>query len=197
MTEDSIKKPKVALGSAQKELDKAQEQFDQYEKNIKDLTLDRMNAAPMEESEMQTKLSSRQIADAKDIYLKPFKTIQSREKFNEKFREEYNFAKEYVYIIAENKEIIGETIEKWTKPFPGMPAEFWQIPVNKPIWVPRYVAEELKRCFYHRLRTEDVGTSSDGVGKYYGTMVVDTTIPRLDAHPVTKRKSIFMGASSF
>jgi len=64
-----------------------------------------------------------------------------------------NFQKEYVQFIAENKEIIGETIEIWTRPFGGMPAEFWKVPVNKPVWGPRYLAEQIKRCYYLVIKT--------------------------------------------
>lgn len=185
-----VKKPEV------KELDKVQEQFDSYDKQVKDLTLDRMNMAPKEEVEAQTKISQRDLQKANDIYLKPHKTISSREKFNEDYREKYNFSKEYVQFIAENKEIIGETIEIWTKPYAGMPAEFWKVPTNKPIWGPRYLAEQIHKCTYHRLRMEDRPTSAAGEGTYYGTMVVDNKIHRLDAYPVSSRRSIFMGASA-
>jgi len=34
----------------------------------------------------------------------------------------------------------------WTKPFPGMPAEEWAIPTNKPINGPRYVPSRLKNA---------------------------------------------------
>ena len=96
--------------------------------------------------EPQTKISQSDIAKSKDVYLKPAKTIGSKERFNEKFREDYNFSKEYVQFIAENKECIGETTELWTKPYPGLPAEFWQVPSNKPVWGPRYLAERIKGC---------------------------------------------------
>lgn len=185
-------------GSVEKELDKAQEQFDAFDQNIKDLTLDRMNAAPKQEVEPQTKMSSADIAKSKEIYLKPTKTIGCRDKFNEAFRKDYEFDKEYVQFIAENKEIIGETLEFWTRPYGGMPAEFWTVPVNKPVWAPRYVAERIKGCKYHRLvMQQNVSTGSDGMGQYYGAMAVDTTVQRLDAIPVTSRKSIFMGAKGF
>lgn len=193
MTEN--KKPKVN-SSGDQELDKAQKQFEAFDQNIKDLTMDRMNAAPTPEVEPQTKMSSKDIDKSKDVYLKPFKSISSREKFNEKFREDYNFAKEYVHFTAENKEIIGEELDFWTKPFAGMPAEEWKVPVNKPLWGPRYVAERIKGCKYHRLvMQQNTSTSADGMGQYYGSMVADTTIQRLDAIPVSTRKSVFMGAS--
>ena len=190
------KKPKLnSLGN--KELDKAEDQFKEFDAQVKSMTLDRMNMAPKEETEQQTKLSTREIDKQKDIYLKPKRTIASKEKFNEKFRDNYNFDKEYVNFIAENKEIIGEDLDIWTKPYPGLPAEEWIIPVNKPIWGPRYVAEQIKRCTYHKLVMRDQPTNADGFAQYYGTMAVDTQTQRLDAHPVTKNRSVFMGATNF
>jgi hypothetical protein len=191
-------KPKVTSSLAEKELDKAQKQFDKFDSDIKEMTQDRMNQAPLKEVESKVKLSQLDIEKSKDLYLKPNRSISSREKFNEKWREEYNFAKEYVRFIAENKEIIGETLEFWTKPFPGMSAEEWKVPAGKPVWAPRYVAEQIKRARYHRLTMqENVSTGGDQNGQYYGTMAVDTTIQRLDALPVSTSKSIFMGAKAF
>jgi hypothetical protein len=192
------KRPEATNSLAEKELEKAELQLEAFESQVKDLTLDRMNQAPKEDLEQQTKLSQKDIDKSKDIYLKPKRTIASKEKFNEKYREDYTFSKEYVQFIAENKEIIGETIDLWTKPFAGMPAEEWEIPTNKPIWAPRYVAERVKGCKYHRLvMQQNTITSSDGLGQYYGQLAADTTVQRLDAHPVNTRKSIFMGAANF
>jgi hypothetical protein len=199
MTEDkrSPVRPKMN-SSSEKELDKAEQQFEKFDSEIKSMTLDRMNMAPKEEVEPQTKLASSDIAKSKDIYIKPKRSIASREKFNEDYRKDYNFSKEYVNFIAENKEIIGESANFWTKPFAGMPAEEWDIPVNKPIWAPRYVAERIKGCKHHRLVMRDAPTGADHQGnQYYGSMAVDTVVQRLDAYPVSSRKSIFMGAESF
>jgi len=191
------KKPDVS-SSAQKELDKADQQFQKFDQDVKTMTLDRMNEAPVLETEPQTKLSQKEISNLKQVYLKPKRTISSREKFNESHREDYNYAKELVYFTAENNEMIGQNIELWTKPFPGMPAEEWDVPVNRPVWGPRYLAERIKGCTYHRLSMEDNKiTGSDHMGSYTGTMVVDSTIQRLNAHPASQRKSVFMGASGF
>lgn len=189
-------RPKIQSES-QKELDKAEKQFDEFKESVEKLTLDRMNESKKEETAPQTQLSQKELSRTKDIYLKPIRYIASKEKFNEKYREKYNYAKEFVYFIAENKEIIGEDIELWTKHFPGVPAEFWKVPVNKPVWGPRYLAEQIRGCKYHRLKTEDRVTGDDGQIKYTGQMVVDTTIQRLDAMPATKQKSLFIGAPSF
>jgi hypothetical protein len=192
-----VGRPKATSSLAEQELDKAQEQFQAFDENVKSLTMDRMNEAPKLETEQQTKISQKDMQKMNDIYLKPDKTISSREKFNEKFRDKWNFDKEYVQFIAEHKECIGDVIEIWTKPYAGVPAEFWKVPSNKPLWGPRYLAEQIKRKRYHRLVMEESISNADGMGKYYGTMTVDTTIQRLDAIPVNNRKSIFMGANNF
>lgn len=199
-----LDKPKVSSNS-QKELDKCEKQFNEFQENVESLTLDRLNSAPKEEAEQQTKISNREAQKSDGIYLKPSRSIMSvnpktgeKEKFNEKFRKDWEFDKEYVTFIAEHKEIIGETIEMWTHPYGGVPAEFWTVPTNKVVRGPRYLAEQIKRCNYHRLRMDDHKViSSDGVGSYTGQIVVDQVISRLDAYPVSERKSVFMGASGF
>ena len=183
---------------SEKELAKVEKQFDNYKENLDQMSFDRANLASKQDVEPQTKISQQDIAKSNDIYLKPNRTIAGRDKFNEDFRSQYNFDKEYVQFISENREIIGEEIEMWTKPYAGVPAEFWKIPVNKPVWGPRYLAEQIKRCNYHRFTMQqNTMTSADGTGTYYGAITVDTTIQRLDALPVSSRKSIFMGARNF
>lgn len=189
--------PKVT-SSGEKELEKCDKQFQEFDDQVKSMTLDRMNMAPKQDVEQQTKMSQADIDKNNSLYLKPIKSIGSREKFNENYRQEYEHAKEYVNFTAENKEIIGEQIELWTKPFAGMPAEYWKVPVNKAVWGPRYLAEQIKRAYYHRLTmNQHTTTGADGMGQYYGAMAVDSIVQRLDAIPVSNRKSIFMGANAF
>lgn len=190
------KRPRVNSES-QKELDRAEDQFKAFDENIQSLTLDRMNTSPKKEEEPQTKLSQSEIEKSKDIYLKPKRTMYSREKFNEDYREQYRFSTEYVNFMAENKEVIGEDITLWTKPFSGMPAEEWVVPVNKPVWGPRHLAEQIKKASYHRLVMQDMPTNQVGGMQFYGAIGVDTQIQRLDCHPVSRRKSLFMGAVGF
>lgn len=190
-------KPPIKNSESAKELERVKEQFDQFDKEIKEMTLDRLNAAPMQDTEPVTKLSQKDIEKSRDIYLKPSRAIGSKEKFNERFKDEWLFSKEYVQFIPEHREIIGEVIELWTKPFPGVPAEYWEIPTGKPVWAPRYVAEQITKCKYHRLvmRT-NVATGRDTLGTFFGSMAADTTVQRLDALPVSTRKSIFMGLTN-
>lgn len=144
------------------------------------------------EAPKQTELSQSDLRSAKDIYLKPHKTINSREKFNERFREDYNFMKEYVQFVAEHLEIKGEDIDVWTKPFAGIPAEEWIVPVNKPVWGPRYLAEQIRKKSYNRLKIDQTVQSSEhAFGSMYGAIVADTKVKRLDAYPVSSKRSVF------
>jgi hypothetical protein len=189
-------KPKMSNSASEKELDKVQEQFEAFDKNVKELTMDRMSLVPKVEYEGQTKIARSDIAKSQDIYLKPSNFVASREKFNEKFREAYEYDKQYVQFIAENIEIRGETIELWSKPYPGCPAEFWKIPVNKPVWGPRYLYDQLKRKFHHKLiMQESSATGGDHMGQYYGKMAVDTTVQRLDARLVDSRRTFSMATN--
>ncbi len=191
-------RPKAQNSESAKELEKVEKQFESFDNQVKEMTHDRMNMAPKADVEPQTKMSQVDIEKSKEIYLKPKRAIASQEKFNEKYREDYNYATEFVRFIPENKEIIGETIEIWTKPFAGMPAQEWAVPTGKPVWGPRHLAERLTNCKYHRLTMQQhVMTETNHVGQMFGAMAVDTTIQRLDAIPVSTRKSIFMGAKSF
>lgn len=184
----------------EQELVKAEKQLEKFEDQVKEMTMDRVNqlAPKAKETDAQIQLSQKQIEKSKETYLKPNKTIGCRDKFNEDYRSQYNYDKEYVHFIAENKEIIGETIDIWTRPYAGMPAEYWNVPTNKPVWGPRYLAEQIKRCYYHRLTMQEKKSyGSDGFGEWCGTMAVDTTVQRLDARPVSAGKSVFMGSNNF
>ena len=129
MTEVKRGRPKLNR-EGQEELDKVEQTLDSFSESMHKVASDPANKPKAQEVEPQTKLSQREIADSKDIYLKPLRYIASKEKFNERLREKYEFAKEYVYFIAENNEVVGEEIETWTKNFPGVPAEFWRVPVT-------------------------------------------------------------------
>jgi hypothetical protein len=202
-TEESMAKelsqPKVnAQGQA--ELDKAEKQFAEFDQEVKDKAGTvpaprKMDLSKRSDVEMQVPMSQNQIAGFKDIYLKPKKSIGSKEKFNERFREQWEFDRQQVAFIAEHKEVQGESLDLWTKPFPGCNCEEWVVPVNVPVWGPRYLAEQIKRKYYNRLSIDEnkqVGTNQ--AGTMYGQLIVSEQKQRLDCHPVNKgNTSIFMG----
>lgn len=179
-----------------KEVEKLQEKFDKFDQQVKDLTQDRMNQAPVQETEQQTQLSTKQIDNAKKVWLKPERRLADGQKFNPRFEKDWKYDQEYVQFIAEHKEIIGEMIEIWTHPYGGVGCEFWKVPTNKPVWGPRYLAEQIRRAKYHRLRMDQTLQSPCEVGAFFGGMVVDITVPRLTAEPVASGRSIFMGAAA-
>lgn len=177
----------------QTEQEKLEKQFDEYDARVKELTQENMDKAPIREEEAQTKLSNKEMAKQNEHYLKPTRTISSREKFNEKFRDLYENQKQYVPFIAENKEVIGESITMWTKPFPGMSAEMWEVPVNKRVFGPKYVANQIAKCTYHRLKMEDKPTQQGDNMTFYGQMVVEETVHRLNANKAELTTSVSMG----
>lgn len=174
-----VDRPKL-VSESQKELDKVEAQFDQFEKQMQALS---GQGNPVTEREEQSKLSSKEQNNTDAPYIKPNRTIGSKEAFNEKFRATYDYSKQYVRVIAENNEIKGETIEVWTKPFPGVPAEFWKVPVNKPIYIPRYLASQIATRVYNKYVMEDRPTHMEGGGTFYGSLIAKETMRRLDCRP--------------
>lgn len=167
-----------------KDLEVASQNLDAFESQVKSLTTDELSKAPLKEEEPQTKLSTREVAKTDGYYLKPDRTISCREKFNETYRDEYNYRREYVRFIAEHRELIGQEIEAWTKPFAGISAEFWKIPTNKVVIGPRYLAEQISSRAYTRLTMDDTKTvGGDGMATYYGQLVATNKIQRLNAMP--------------
>lgn len=168
----------------QKELDKADAQIQSVPQQMAVCDVNKINNAQIQDYEPQTKLSNREKNKAEAIYLKPDRAIGCRAKFNEDFRKSYEYDRQYVRFVAENNEIIGEGIEIWTKKYPGQPAEFWKVPVNKVVMGPRYLAERIADCKYRRLvMKEDKMTSSDGMGTYFGALQYEEVRHRLDARP--------------
>ena len=182
----------------QDQLDLAKKTVDEFDDSIKSMTMDRMNQAPIEEKPPQVERSQKDLDKCKDIYLKPQFNLGGGEKFNEKFRDRYEYDKVYVKFEAQNYEIIGEPIEIWTKPYAGVPAQFWKVPTNVPVYGPRFLAEQIKRKRYHRLIMKETQTTGqDNKGQYYGAMAAESTLQRLDAKPVSEERSFFMGARNF
>ena len=197
MSDSEFSRPKVSKKS-QEILDQAEQKFQSFEEEIKNFSNEVPVTAEAQKEEPQTKLSQNQIRNSKDIYLKPEKTITDRAKFNEKFRNDYNFSKEYVQFVYEHKEIMGETLEIWTKKFAGVPAEMWTIPANKPVWGPRYLAEQVSSRKYKRLMMdESQATGTNALGTMYGRLTVETIKERMTAVPVSNSRSVFMNSNGF
>ncbi len=186
-----MSKPKINA-EGQKELERVDDQINQFTESMNKAVNDGRTLA-IQESEPQTKKSQQELKASGTIYLKPKRTVFSREKFNEKFRTEFNEKSQYVEFVAENKEVIGESIDFWTKPFPGIPAEEWIVPVNKTVSAPLYVKQRIQECGYTIYRTSDTPVQSEGGIVYYGQMVAEERKQRLDAREVSKNTRVFIG----
>lgn len=183
-----------------KELDKVERQFDEFKEQVETLTMDRMNLSPKIDMEPIHKIANKDLDKDNVIYLKPHTQISCAptEKFNEKFRKAYEYDNERVEFTAEHRELIGETIEMWMKPYAGMSAGYWKIPTGKKVNAPRYIFEKLQRTGYHRLRMDETRqTNSDGTGTFYGQMIVDNYVPRLDAFITPAKRNVYMGARNY
>jgi len=184
-----MNKPRVN-SDGQKELDKAQEKIDSFQEQAREFN-PFTGLTDIEESEPQTKMSTREARNADAIYIKPIRSIQrpnfksdrcdSRVYWDEKYREDRDRDWEYVRCIVENNEIIGEEVEVWTAKWACDPAHFWKVPVNKPVMIPRMLAEQLSKCHYHRLKMED---NSEKMNYVNSKLVADHVVRRIDCRPV-------------
>jgi len=170
---------------AQKSLSQAQEQFNSFSEQVNAVASHDVNSSvPVQQTAPQTEMSKKEIKQYDAPYIKPVRSIQGKDKFNETYRADHTRGWEYVKCIVENKEVIGEEVECWTKAFAGDPAHFWKVPVNKPIYIPRLLAEQLNRCRYHRIRMEDkTPTTVEGNMQFYGAISIDHQIERIACRP--------------
>lgn len=184
-----MQKPKVN-SEGQKELDKAQENFDNFSEQVKSFNSFDPSAS-VEDKDEQTKISRKEAKQVDAPYLKPVRSVnrtnydKSKTYFDEKHRSLRDRDWEYVKCIVENYEIIGEAVEVWTGKWGCDPTHYWRVPVNKPVWIPRHLAEQLAKCQYHRLVMDDSTIREQSyIGAITGGIVVDVVKQRIDARPV-------------
>jgi hypothetical protein len=181
-----MKKPKLASGFAQKEVDRLETEFDAKAVQMASLTQDAMNEAPVNELEPQTKMTKAKIleADAPKIVPSMTRTANGKKKPEQDAIRKRGW--EYIRVIAENVELPGEKIEFWHKPmWAGEDCHFWQIPVNRPIYVPRFVAEHIRSRKYHRLTMQNEMTvETNQFGEMKGKLIATEVRQRLDCRVV-------------
>lgn len=172
--------PRKPLASkSEQQLQKAEQSFEKFSSDLKDL---QTNKAPIAETEPQTKLSNREAAVSEAPYIKPNRAIFSKEKFDEKNRALRDEDWKYVRCIVENNEIHGESVQFWLKKWPGEPAHEWIIPANKPVQIPKFVAEHLASRSYVRYVMEENRNVKEGDLTH--SMVVKEIRHRIDCRGV-------------
>lgn len=179
-----------------KELAKADVQFNEVKRDFKETVtevIERTISLPECVPDHDIRRSTKELKQADVLVLKPLKSISDKSKFNEKYRKEWEEAWTYVKAIVENHEIIGESVECWTKKFPGDPAHFWRVPVNKPVMMPRLLAQQLAECKYHRIVMEEKAQSSGDGLTFYGAAQAVEVRNRISARIIPESTKIAMG----
>lgn len=171
-------RPKIQ-SSSQKELDKADQEFKEFNERAKELTPDPFNREEIKSFEPQTLFSKKEVEKAYVPELKPTRTMGRTGNFNPDHKKVYDESWQRINCIVENHEIIGDTVKTWTARWGCDPAYYWEVPTNKMVSIPRFLAEQLGRCKYHRMVMEDSANSADGRGTYYGKMSISQTIHRI------------------
>lgn len=117
------------------------------------LTVDKINntAPAPQEIEPQTKLSMREIAKMENIpYCEPVRKLGAFGTLPEKQKRDHERDWEYVKGIFENEVCRGEPIRFWFSKYAGDPDCMWEIPANRPVYVPRMIALHLETVMqYH------------------------------------------------
>ena len=115
-------------------------------KEMNALTVDKINdTAPVAiEKEAQTKLSTKELAKMEGVpYIEPMRKLQPFGTLPEKWRKMRDRDWEYVKGIYENEASRGEPIRFTFSKWPGDPDCMWEVPANKPVYVPRMIAKLL------------------------------------------------------
>ena len=191
MSRKAIEKPNLQSGFANRELEKVEKQFDKTDEELASLTVDEMAKAPLKTLEPQTKMSKKEVQefDAPVIrHCKGFQMTIPKSGVDPKFKPLIEHDEEFIKVICENNEVIGEHIELWSGNFPGQICGFYQVPVNIPVYVPRKVAKRIRASRYHRIKMAERPMSqlqhemsSDGVSSQpSGVITVTETKQRLD-----------------
>lgn len=100
--------------------------------------------APVE-VELQTKISKKELAESEGYtWIEPKRFLPAMGVLPEKLKRQHAHDWEYVRGIFENYVTIGESISFWLCLYPGDKDCLWEIPSNKPVYVPRMVAKHLE-----------------------------------------------------
>lgn len=178
-----MKKPELASGMAQKEVDRVEKQFNEQSERMQNFTQDKMQNAPVKEVAPQTEITKGQFMREDAPRITPVHAYPSRGGTKKPEQDGLRRkAWEYVRCICENLECPGEDLDFWLKPpLSGEDCNNWKIPVNKVVMIPRHVAEHLASRKYHRLyMDENITVMDTGFGQMKGQLTASKTVHRLN-----------------
>lgn len=132
-----------------------------FHNDLQELTPDNVAArAPVVEPEPQEMSLKSRAAMEGVFYVEPKKRLPAVGKLPERLQAEHKRDWEYVKGIYENYTNIGENASFWFCKYPGDPDCLWEIPANKPVYIPRMIARHLEEAqkyhtFTHAPRSPD------------------------------------------
>jgi hypothetical protein len=177
-----MKKPKLAHGFAQKEVDRLDAEFTAKEQEAQKLLETNKDLLPVQETAPEKFMPNpdslkKNIPRISPTWSKPANGKKKPEQDSLRRK-----AWEYVEVICAHNEISGETLEFWLKPMiAGEDCNFWQVPVNRVVMIPRHVAEHIKTRKYARLMMqEEMTVERQGPYEFKGKMTYSHTVQRLD-----------------
>lgn len=95
--------------------------------------------------ELDAKVSSKDKREAGILYLEPVTRIPTGGKKHPEIEKQREYLYEWVKGIYENKIIGGEGIDFWLGVIPGDDYCRWKVPANRPVALPRFVAQHLSK----------------------------------------------------
>lgn len=118
----------------------------ELQKDMNELSIDKVNemAPKPEENESKIKLTAKELASNEGIpYIEPRRRLSALGKLPDSMKKLREHDWEYVKGIFENEIVNGEPIKFWLCKWPGDPDCLWEVPANRPCYVPRMVAKHL------------------------------------------------------
>lgn len=123
----------------------------ELQKDLNAMSVDKINQIAPKIEEVPLEMSLKERAALENaLYIEPKRTLKSFGTLPEKLKKEHAYAWEYVKGMFENYIVNGESITFWLSLYPGDPDCLWEIPPNRPVYIPRHVAKHLEEVMkYH------------------------------------------------
>lgn len=172
------------MAKLNKELEQAIVNSDKMREDMSKITMDAVAGVPLAETDVQTKMTKKQIEEYDAPVIKPSKSMPSTGKPLDKEKAMREDGWKYIKVIAENNEVVGERVDFWHKKFAGDPIYYWEIPVNKPIYVPKHIAQHLSERKYHVFKMQDRSREGLQHGDYAQSLICQETRRRIDCRSV-------------
>lgn len=156
------------------------------QRELNELTQDVINEIAPEADEVEVQLTTKQLAAKEGIpYITPKRTMQAFGKLPEKLKAEHKRDWEYTKAIITNEVINGEPLSFWYSKYPGDPDCLWEIPTNRPVYIPRMLAKHLEEIpQYHKFDFIQSDSNNWKADEFTHRFTPVSTIRRYTCRPI-------------